>query len=359
MRDFVFPGITSRVLFGSGTRARLGEEIARLGHRRAFFLCTPQQTGEANALSGLLGQQSAGLFSGAEMHTPLAVTEKAIAAFDQSGADCLVAVGGGSTIGLGKAIATRTGADQIAIPTTYAGSEMTDILGETDAGEKVTRRDPSIRPEVVIYDVDLTLGLPAKLTVTSALNAIAHGIEGLYAPDANPITDLMATEAMRAFKSGLPRVVEAPTDREARARILYGAWLCSTVLGYITMSLHHKLAHVLGGSFGLPHAETHAILLPHTAGFNAVGTDRLDAVAELFGGSVGRGLWDFAKTCGAPLSLADLGLDRTDIPRAAEIATRNRYANPRPFDAGDIEAILYAAWEGRPVAPQTGAAHRP
>lgn len=350
MTSFVFPGITTRVLFGSGTLEKVGDEIARLGHRRAFLLSTPRQEDQVRALAERLGNAVCGHFSGAEMHTPVAVTRRALAAFRESGAECVVALGGGSTIGLGKAIATRTGADQIAIPTTYAGSEMTDILGETDAGEKTTRRDPSIRPEVVIYDVDLTLGLPAGMTVTSALNAIAHGIEGLYAPDANPVTDLMALDAMRAFRRSLPRVVEAPQDREARADVLYAAWLCSTVLGHVSMSLHHKLAHVLGGSFGLPHAKTHAILLPHTIGFNAAATDRLEGVEEIFGGPVGRRLWDFAKDCGAPLALADLGLAEADLPRAAEIATRNRYANPRPFDAGDIEDIFRAAWEGRPPA---------
>jgi maleylacetate reductase len=343
---FVFPGIPARVVYGAGTIACVGDEVRRLGCTRALVLSTPHQAEEAEALAATLGDTSAGVFAGAEMHTPVAVTERAVKAYRASGADCVVSLGGGSTIGLGKAIATRTGADHVAIPTTYAGSEMTDILGETEGGRKTTRRDPSIRPETVVYDVVLTLGLPVEMTVTSALNAIAHGIEALYAPDANPVTSLMALDGIRAFRDGLPIVTKTPGDAEARARVLYGAWLCSVALGYTTMSLHHKLAHVLGGSFGTPHAETHAILLPHTAGFNAGGTDRLAPVAELFGGSVGGGLWDFARDLGAPLRLADLGLSEADLDRAASIALENSYANPRPFEEDDMRALLQAAWEG-------------
>jgi maleylacetate reductase len=343
---FAFAGIPSRVIFGAGTLARTGAEVERLGRSRALVLSTPHQATEAQALADRLGPLAAGTFTEATMHTPTDVTVRAVEAFRAANADCLVAIGGGSTIGLAKAIATRTGADQVAIPTTYAGSEMTDILGETADGQKTTRRDASIRPETVIYDVDLTLSLPPAMTVTSAMNAIAHGVEGLYAPDANPILSMMAASAMRAFRTGLPRVVADPSDRAARAEVLYGAWLCSTVLGHITMALHHKLAHVLGGSFGTPHAETHAILLPHTAGFNAsAARDRLAPVAEVFG-SVGPGLWDFARETGAPMRLSDLGLTEADLDRAAEIAIANPYHNPRPFDRGDIRRLLQDAFDG-------------
>ncbi|KAA9005557.1 maleylacetate reductase [Histidinibacterium aquaticum] len=343
---FLFPGIETRVLFGQGTLAKVGEEIGRLGHGRALVLTTPPQAGDGEALAKDLGDIAAGTFTEAAMHTPVEVTERALAAYETAGADCVVSLGGGSTIGLGKAIATRTGCDHVAVSTSYAGSEMTDILGETQGGEKTTRRDPSIRPEVVIYDVDLTLGLPLEMSVKSALNAAAHAVEALYAPDANPVTSLMSLEALEVIRDTLPALAENPRDVEARARMLYGAWLCSTALGYVAMSLHHKLAHVIGGSFDMPHADTHAILLPHTAGFNAGGTDKLAPVADLFGGSVGGGLWDLAKRSGAPLRLADLGLTEADLDRAAEIALKNKYENPRPFDERDIRELLQAAWEG-------------
>jgi maleylacetate reductase len=351
-RAFTFPGITTRVIFGSGTLAQAGEELARLGHSRAMVLSTPNQEDDAKALADRLGEKAAGVFAGAAMHTPTEVTEQAVQAFRDLRADCVISLGGGSTTGLGKAIAVRTGADQIVIPTTYAGSEMTDILGETAAGEKTTRRDPAIRPEVVIYDVDLTLTLPAGLTVTSALNAIAHAMEAFYAPDRNPVIEAMCRDAMRAFQWSIPVLIANPTDRDARADALYAAWCCSTALGQVSMALHHKLAHVLGGSFGLPHAETHAVLLPHTTAYNAAQVpDLLAPIAEVFGQPAGAGLWDFANSVNAPLRLADLGLAQADLPRAAEIAMRNKYWNPRPFTEADIRNLLQAAWEGtRPAS---------
>lgn len=345
--DFTFAGLSTRVIFGSGTLETVGDEIARLGRKKAMILATEYQAAEAAALSDSLGDTAVGLFTEAVMHTPVEVTEKALEAFKASGADCIVALGGGSTIGLGKAIATRTGADQIAIPTTYAGSEMTDVLGETADGRKTTRRDPSIRPETVIYDVDLTLTLPVSMTMTSALNAIAHSVEAFYAPDTNPIINMMSADAMRAFKAGLPLLKTDPQNKDARAQTLYGAWLCSTALGYVSMALHHKLCHTLGGSFGTPHADTHAILLPHTAGFNAVAVgDKLAPVSDVFGATPGAGLWDFATEIGAPTKLKDLGLTEADLDRAADIAVENPYKNPRDFDRADIRTLLQNAWEG-------------
>lgn len=348
-RPFVFPGLATRVVFGHGTLAQVPDEVARLGHSRALVLSTPHQKAEAQALADRLGEKAAGVFAGAAMHTPVEVTDEAIAAFTAADADCVVSLGGGSTTGLGKAIAIRTGADQIVIPTTYAGSEMTDILGETAGGEKTTRRDPAIRPEVVVYDVDLTLTLPVGLTVTSALNAIAHAMEGFYAPDRHPITEALSRDAMVAFRDALPALAADPQDKEARAKALYAAWGCSVTLGHVTMALHHKLAHVLGGSFGLPHAETHAVLLPHTTAYNepAVG-GLLNPIAETFGhGSAGAGLWHFAKSVNAPLRLADLGLTEPDLDRAAEIATKNPYANPRPISRDGIRQLLQQAFDGQ------------
>jgi maleylacetate reductase len=347
-RPFVFPGLTTRVVFGHGTLAHVPDEVARLGHSRVLVLSTPHQRAEAEALAETLGSSAAGVFAGATMHTPVDVTDQAIAAFEGASADCVVSLGGGSTTGLGKAIAVRTGADQIAVPTTYAGSEMTDILGETAGGEKTTRRDPAIRPEVVVYDVDLTLSLPVALTVTSALNAIAHAMEGFYAPDRHPVTEALSREAMVAFRDALPVLIADPKNAEARAKALYAAWGCSLTLGHVTMALHHKLAHVLGGSFGLPHAETHAVLLPHTTAYNepAVG-DLLAPIADTFGHrAAGRGLWHFAKAVNAPLRLADLGLTESDLDRAADIATRNPYANPRPISRAGIRQLLQQAFDG-------------
>jgi maleylacetate reductase len=247
----------------------------------------------------------------------------------------------------------RTGADQVVIPTTYAGSEMTDILGETSGGEKVTRRDPAIRPEVVICDVDLTLTLPVGMTATSALNAIAHGMEALYAPDRNPVIVAMVKEALPAFRDALPVLARDPGDRAARAGALYAAWCCSTALGYVSMALHHKLAHVLGGSFDTPHAETHAILLPHTTAFNEAAAREALApdCRDLWRGIGGGGPVGFCQGHWCALAVGGPGPHRGRPGPGGGIALRNSYDNPRPFTERDIRDLLQAAWEGRRPQP--------
>jgi maleylacetate reductase len=349
MDNFIFPGLTTRVVFGAGTLSRTPEEVRRLGHAKVLVLSTPHQKADGEKLAEILGGLATGIFAGATMHTPVEVTEVAIEAFRASGASAVVSLGGGSTTGLGKAIAIRTGADQLVIPTTYAGSEMTDILGETAAGEKTTRRSPDVRPETVIYDVDLTLSLPVELTVTSAMNAIAHAMEALYAPDRNPVIELMCKDAMVSFHHDIPRLIEDPRNHAARAKALYAAWCCSTALGHVSMALHHKLAHVFGGSFGTPHAETHAVLLPYTTAFNEQAVpDLLRPIADTFGGgSAGGGLWDFAKSIGCPTSLRAMDIQEADLDRATAIAVKNAYTNPRAIEPGSIRELLQAAWEGR------------
>jgi maleylacetate reductase len=207
---------------------------------------------------------------------------------------------------------------------------------------------PAILPEAVVYDPELTLGLPYKVTVSSALNAMAHAAEGLYARDRNPIASLMAAEGLRATIRALPRLRETPRDLAARADALYGAWLCGSVLGTVGMALHHKLCHVLGGSFGLPHAETHAVVLPHAVAYNqSVAADELRPLADALGGAApGAALHGFARDVGAPTSLASLGLREADLDRAAELATRNAYWNPREVTREGVRTLLGAAWRG-------------
>jgi alcohol dehydrogenase class IV len=257
--------------------------------------------------------------------------------------DGTVAIGGGSAIGLGKAIAWRKDLPQIAVPTTYAGSEMTDILGETADGAKTTRRDPKIQPETVIYDPDLTRSLPQSLAATSGINAIAHAVEALYAKDGNPVTSMMAEEGIRALASALPRL------EDARGEALYGAWLCGAVLGTSAMALHHKLCHVLGGSFGMPHAETHTVILPHATAYNAPAAPQAMAriARALAAESAAAGLFDLARSLGAPLSLEQLGFRQADLVRAAEIAVANPYWNPRDVTREGVLQVLEDAFHGR------------
>lgn len=349
MQPFVYESAPARVLFGSGTLAQVGDELTRLGAKRALVLATPFQTGDAQALAGQLGSRAAGVFAQAAMHTPVEITEQAMQAARDAGADVTIALGGGSTTGLGKAIAWRTDLPQIVIPTTYAGSEMTPILGETKDGLKTTFRDPKILPEVVVYDVDLTMSLPVALSATSGINAIAHAIEALYAKDRNPIISMASVDGIRALASALPRIKADPSDKEARSDALYGAWLCGMALGAITMALHHKLCHVLGGSFDLPHAETHTVVLPHATAFNEQAVpDSLAPAAQALGAqSAGQGLFDLAKSLDAPVTLSELGMSEDGLGKAADIAVANPYWNPRPFSRQDALDVIKNAFYGR------------
>ncbi len=346
--NFVAKTATVRVRFGPRARAHLSEEVETLGAKRALVLSTPQQSATALEFAESIGSLAAGVFTRAAMHTPVDVSEDAVAHAKSVEADCLISVGGGSTTGLGKAIAFRTDLPQIVVPTTYAGSEATPILGQTADGKKTTLSDTRVQPEVIIYDPELIATLPVPMTVTSALNAMAHAAEALYARDRNPLSTTLATEGIEAFVSALPKVVAAPDNIDARGETLYGAWLCGTVLGQVGMSLHHKLCHTLGGSFDLPHAETHAIILPHAVAFNESAVPELLApMARALGGdTAGGALHDFAERMSAPMALRDLGLTEADLDRAADIATENPYWNPRPIDRPGIRKLLQNAFDG-------------
>jgi alcohol dehydrogenase class IV len=264
-------------------------------------------------------------------------------------ADCTVALGGGSTTGLGKAIALRTDLPQIVVPTTYAGSEATPILGETDGGRKTTQRSLKVLPEVIVYDVSLTLALPTALSVTSGMNAIAHAVEALYSPDANPVISLLAMEGIAALARALPAILSQPADRNARSDALYGAWACGVCLGSVGMALHHKLCHVLGGTFDLPHAETHTIVLPHAVAYNEpAAAQSMRLVAEaLASTSAADGLFDLARRLNAPVALKLIGMPVDGIEHAADLAVASPYPNPQPIEREGIRALLDDAFHGR------------
>ncbi|MEL7092298.1 MAG: maleylacetate reductase [Pseudomonadota bacterium] len=337
-----------RVRFGAGLRHEIGTEMDLLGAERALVLSTPQQNHLAFEASEVLGAKAAGIYSKAAMHTPVAVTRDALDHLKASRADCLIAVGGGSTIGLGKALAYRTDLPQIAVPTTYAGSEATPILGQTEDGVKTTLSDPRVLPEVILYDPELVATLPTTMTVTSGLNALAHAAEALYAENRTADTTHMAVKGIEAFVDGLPRVLTAPDDLEVRALTQRGAWACGTVLGRVGMALHHRLCHTLGGSFDLPHAETHAVILPHAIAYNARAAAReLTPISDRFGGTApGAALHRFARGLGAPMALRDLGLSEADLDHAADLATQKPYPNPQEVTRDDIRTLLQAAWAG-------------
>lgn len=332
----------TRVLFGTGTLGTVRDEVERLGRSRVFLVAGRSPSGAGERVADVLGPLLAGRSPRAVVHTPAEVTAEALAAFREAGADCVVAVGGGSAIGLSKAIAVRTGADQVVLPSTYSGSECTAVLGETEGGVKTTRTDEAIRPETVVYDTDLVRDLPAAVAVPSAVNALAHAVEALYGAGATPLTDAVAVEAVRVLVTGL-----RSGDPE---QLLRGAWLAGTCLDRVGMGVQHKLAHTLGGTLDLPHAPTHTVLLPHVIALNAAALPRL---GEVLGTADPAGaVHDLVVSAGGPTALRDLGVTEAGLDRVADLAVQRPYPNPVPLTRDGIRDLLGRAWAGARPVPQ-------
>jgi alcohol dehydrogenase class IV len=349
VKSFIYTGLPARVVFGAGSLAQLPAELDRLGAKRALLLSTPEQADAVRKVAASLGSRAAGVYDKAAMHVPLEIAEDARRVARELQADVGITVGGGSTTGLGKAIALTSSLPILAVPTTYAGSEMTPIYGLTEGGMKKTGRDVRVLPRTVIYDPSLTVSLPAALSAASGMNAIAHCVEALYAQDANPIVSMMAEEGIRALAAALPVVMRELANLEARSDALYGAWLAGISLGSAGMALHHKLCHTLGGTWNLPHAETHAIVLPHATRYNRdAAPEAMARVARALGThDAPTGLYDLEARLGLKMKLADLGMKSADLDRAAELATQAPYPNPAPVERHAVRALLEAAYTGR------------
>lgn len=343
--SFVHQGLASRVVFGRGTIAQVTDEVVRLDLNRVLVVTSPEQEAQGNDLAAQLGKRTRDTFAEATMHVPASVAAAAGALARDIAADGVVALGGGSAIGLAKAVALETSLPILAIPTTYAGSEMTPVWGLTDGQRKRTGRDTRVLPKTVVYDLDLTTSLPADLSVTSAVNALAHAVEAMYAPDGSPVVSLTAESAASALLSGIDAIATAPDDMDARARLTYGAWLAGSCLGATTMSLHHKLCHVLGGLYDLPHAWTHTVLLPYVMRYNlAVAADARERLSRAVGSEDPPGvLVELLGRHGLRRSLADLGMTFGDIDRAVDQAVGSAYPNPREVTAPEVTRILSAA----------------
>ncbi|MBX3552245.1 MAG: maleylacetate reductase [Pseudolabrys sp.] len=345
MLKFVQDTPSQRVVFGSGSLARLAEEVARLGLSRVLVVATPGHGARLAALAAdLLGSSCAGVHAQAVVHVPRAVAEAGIAEAARTGADGVVAMGGGAAIGLAKAIAIASNLPIVAVPTTYSGSEASPIAGTTDGERKITVRDPKALPKTIIYDPDLTLGLPPAVSAASGLNAIAHAVEGLWIAERTPISCAMATEAMRLFADALPKVVADGNDRDARAACLSASWLCGIVLTSGT-ALHHKLAHVLGG-LGMPHAETHSIILPHVTRFNLdAAPDAHERLCDtLETNDPAHALGVMLSLFPIPQALREVGLPRDKIDFVAAEAAKLNITAPRSASEVEIRGILEAAY---------------
>lgn len=350
MEAFQLETLPSRVLFGVKLDHVLDAEIRRLGCARPLIVATPQQESWAKAIADRLNGFAVRVFAEAAMHTPVEVTERALALVGEAGSDLVVSVGGGSAIGLGKAIALRTDLPQIAVPTTYAGSEATPIIGETAEGRKITQRSSRVLPEVIIYDVGLSSTLPVAMSVTSGANAIAHAAEALYAADRNPMIEMLAVDGIRSLGRSLAGICADPADQVARSDALYGAWACGVCLGATQMGLHHKLCHTLGGGYDLPHSELHCVLLPYSLAYNAPSAPAaMRMIADALGvDEAATGLWRLLRSLGAPRSLEAIGMPFEAIEWACSAALEQQYPNPTPLTPGGLRMLLGRAFAGSP-----------
>ena len=349
---FVHDALASRVVFGAGrARTSLAEEVDQLGGQRVMVIATGHERALAGELVAGLGERIVTTFDGVRPHVPIEVAEAARAQADAAEVDLLLSVGGGSTTGTAKAIALTSGRPILAIPTTYAGSEVTPVWGLTEHGNKTTGRDPVVLPRTVIYDAELTLTLPAELSAASGLNALAHAVEAFWAPGRTPISSAFAETAIRALASGLPGVVDDGSDVAARGEMLLGAWLAGAAFATAGSGLHHKICHVLGGMYDLPHAETHAIVLPHVLAFNA--PHAADAAARIataldVPGAV-TGLVELARRVGAPGGLHEVGVREEQLDAVIDpVVATVPEDNPRRVDREAIAALLHRAWAGPP-----------
>ncbi|MDR7082816.1 maleylacetate reductase [Arthrobacter ginsengisoli] len=341
-----------RVLFGTGAAAaNLAAEVARLGAERVMVIASDFETGMARTVAA--GIEVALWHHDVVMHVPLETAEKARAAAAGAGVDLLVCVGGGSTTGLAKAVAMTSRLPIIAVPTTYAGSEATNVWGLTEAARKTTGVDDAVLPVTVIYDAALTLSLPVALSVASGLNGMAHCIDSMWAPRADPINAALGAEGIRALAAGLPLITADPAGTAGREQALYGAYLSAVAFASAGSGLHHKICHVLGGTFNLPHAQTHATVLPYALAFNAPHAPEAQArIAAAFGTTDAlTGLQDLRKRLDAPQALADYGFTADGIAEAAAIILPAvPVSNPRPATTENLTRLLQAALTGEDPA---------
>jgi maleylacetate reductase len=345
---FEHENLHQRVCFASGEAAELvGAEVRRLGASRVMVIAGPSGARIAEAVTA--GVPVVHRHHEVAMHVPVEVAQRARTAATEHDADLLVSVGGGSTTGVAKAVALTSGLPIVAVPTTYAGSEATSVWGLTEGAHKATGVDARVLPRSVVYDAALTVPLPVPLSVASGLNALAHGVDAMWGPRADPVDRVLAAEGTCALASGLPRVVADPTGLQGREQVLYGAYLSAAAFSSAGSGLHHKICHVLGGTYGLPHAQTHAVVLPYVLAFNApAAPDAERRLAEAFGAaSAVEGMRRLRRAVDAPQRLRDYGFDEHDIDSAVlavrEVVPSN---NPRPVTADVLRRLLHAACHG-------------
>ncbi len=354
MDKFTHMSYPARVLLGSGQICQLPDEVSALGAKRVMFCCTESRMAQVQRISGLLGESAVGICSDAKIFVPMSAVEKGRAAAIEHQADCLVSFGGGTAVGLAKAIALELGLPIIAIPTTYSGSETTHIQGIIHHdGVRRNNYDLRMLPKTLIYDPELAFDLPKDTSIASGLNAIAHAISSFLGKNANPVTDMFAEVGIREMSSALIGIARDPKDLVSRTQAFLGSWLCGTTVISAGTTLHHKMVHVLGGGWDLPHGPTHGIMLPHsTAYVSGVQPDQCHRISLAFGheikGDAANALYNLLEACRVPRGLKDLGLTRDALPEAANRIMTDQYYCARAYDRDEILSRLEDAWEGRP-----------
>jgi maleylacetate reductase len=373
---FRFVSYAQEVIFASGSLAQLSEAAERFGWKR-LLLCanhSMQTRGHIDSIKSSLGEHLVATFDHVQPHVQDLQVDLMLRLATQHEIDAIIGMGGGSPIGIAKAVSHARSAvfpenspiPIIAIPTTYAGSEMTAVYGITHSQEnpprKVTVSDPKIAPRLVIYDPNLTLDLPAEMTASTGINALAHCIEALYSTKRNPISTAAATSAVHHIFSSLLRCYTHPNDLNARIEMLQGAHLAGLSLASVSMGLHHGLCHVLGGTANVPHGIANSVILPHAIRFNADATaPQLLPAVEAMGISLNgnspmvvmetlaQKISDLIAQMNLPRRLRDAGgdLKESDLPDLAQLAFQNHTVqnNPKPItEPAQIEMILRAAW---------------
>lgn len=348
---FTRNSLPGRIVFGAGSVSRLGDELGQRGLGRALLISASHDAQLGEYGRAALGDRVALHWDEVRQHVPRELASRATEASWSAGADVLVAIGGGSTTGLGKAVAVETGLPLVVVPTTYAGSEMTPIYGLTSDKDKVTARDPRALPQIVVYDPELLTTLPAAIVGPSGMNALAHCAEALWAVNSDPITDAIALDGARRLARHLPAAY-ASDDPAPRGEMLIAACLAGTALGTAGTSLHHALCHLLGGMFDAPHAETHAVMIPYLVSFlqPAVPAAAL-RLAQAMGASeagLGDSIWELGVSVGTPTGLRSIGIQEDDLSRLVEAALARPLTSPRPLTYESLHAAVRAAWAGEP-----------
>ena len=350
MKSFDYNALAGRIVFGLGKRSELAHEVRRLGASRVLLIADPHDNERLHEFRELLGDLCVATYTDVVQHVPRAKASEAIALAREFRIDATVSMGGGSATGFSKAVALELATPQLCVPTTYAGSELTPIWGMSEGGEKRTGRDLRALPATVIYDPELTFGLPVEIAGPSAMNALAHATEGLYATGANPVTSLIALEAVRVLSQHLPLMCAAPGDIEQRSYVLYGAYLAGATLAVAGTDLHHRTNHILGGLFNLDHGKMNAVVLPYALAVNKPAIDdSYTRLSDVLGGDAASAVYDLARRINAPRSLAEIGMPADGIEAAVPLVVEASRQNVRPLNDIQARNFLRAAYEGSPL----------